>query len=185
MTKIGGLFMNYSIIYSSKTGNTKQLANIVQETLTELYPDAVCLSCCAAEDAPEDALTADRVYVGFWTDKGTCDADTAAFLGRLHDTTLFLFGTAGFGASSEYYKTILDNVRKNIAAGNTVAGTFMCQGRMPAAVRTRYEKMAEADPDNAQMKQLIQNFDKALAHPDETDFNELRKALRAWIASVH
>lgn len=170
--------MNYSIIYSSNTGNTKQLADIIKQTLPEIFPDSDCLSFSPASDTSDEALTADQLYIGFWTDKGTCDKDTQALLSRIHNSSIFLFGTAGFGVSTEYYAKILENVRKNIAAGNTVTGTFMCHGRMPAKVRIRYEKMLEANPGNEQAKQLIDNFNKALIHPDDNDCKELQKALK-------
>ena len=84
--------MSYAIVYSSRTGNTALLAKAVQETL----PQADCVYCGAP--APE-ALAADTLYVGFWTDKGTCDQAVADFLRQLTGQKVFLFGTAGFGGS--------------------------------------------------------------------------------------
>ena len=68
--------MTYSIVYSSKTGNTKMLADALHQAL----PADDCLYF-GAPDA--QALAAERIYIGFWTDKGTCDAETAAFLAKL------------------------------------------------------------------------------------------------------
>ena len=68
--------MTYSIVYSSKTGNTKMLADALHQAL----PADDCLYF-GAPDA--QALAAERIYIGFWTDKGTCDAETAAFLAQL------------------------------------------------------------------------------------------------------
>ena len=55
--------MTCAIVYSSRTGNTKQLAEAVQAALP------ACLYMGPPDDA---ALAADRLYIGFWTDKGTC-----------------------------------------------------------------------------------------------------------------
>ena len=82
--------MTYSIVYSSKTGNTKMLADALHQAL----PADDCLYF-GAPDA--QALAAERIYIGFWTDKGTCDAETAAFLAQLTRQEIFLFGTCGFG----------------------------------------------------------------------------------------
>ena len=82
--------MTYSIVYSSKTGNTKMLADALHQAL----PADDCLYF-GAPDA--QALAAERIYIGFWTDKGTCDAETAAFLAQLTQQEIFLFGTCGFG----------------------------------------------------------------------------------------
>ena len=44
---------------------------------------------------------------------------------------------------------------------------------MPAAVRSRYEEMAQTDPQKA--KPMLDNFDRALSHPDEKDLDELER----------
>lgn len=159
--------MTYAIVYSSKTGNTRLLAETIRDTL----PAADCLYFGAPDDA---ALRADRIYVGFWTDKGTCDADTAAFLARVTTQEVFLFGTAGFGGAPEYFDKILSAARQNLPEGAAVCGSYMCQGKMPMAVRARYEQME----DSPRRQMLLDNFDAALSHPDEADRNGLRDAVR-------
>jgi len=52
-------------------------------------------------------MEADTLYVGFWTDKGQADESTSDFLKQLHGKNIFLFGTAGFGGSKEYFDKIL------------------------------------------------------------------------------
>ena len=92
--------MTCAIVYSSRTGNTKQLAEAVRASLGE--------QTCLYMGPPDDrALTADRLYVGFWTDKGTCDAATAGFLSKVSGKEVFLFGTAGFRGEPAYFESIL------------------------------------------------------------------------------
>lgn len=159
--------MTYAIVYSSKTGNTRLLAETIRDTL----PAADCLYFGAPDDA---ALRADRIYVGFWTDKGTCDADTATFLARVTTQEVFLFGTAGFGGAPEYFDKILSAARRNLPEGAAVCGSYMCQGKMPMAVRARYEQM----DDSPRRQMMLDNFDAALSHPDEADLSRLRDAVR-------
>lgn len=158
--------MTYAIIYSSKTGNTRLLA----ETLRDTLPTGDCLYFGEPGD---EALRAERIYVGFWTDKGTCDADTAAFLARVTTQEVFLFGTAGFGGAPEYFDKILSAARQNLPDGVTVCGSYMCQGKMPMAVRARYEQME----DSPRRQMMIENFDAALSHPDTADLAHLRDAV--------
>ena len=160
--------MTYAIVYSSKTGNTRLLAEAIRDAL----PAADCLYFGAPNDA---APAADRIYAGFWTDKGTCDADTAAFLSRLTGQQIFLFGTAGFGGAPAYFDKILTAARQNLPDGVTVCGSYMCQGKMPAAVRARYEQME----DSPRRQMMLDNFDAALSHPDQTDLARLRDAVCA------
>lgn len=84
-----GYITKYAIVYSSKTGNTKMLA----ERLQEVLPKQDCLYCGAPD---ERAMTAERLFVGFWCDKGTSDAETEAFLKNVRGKEVYLFGTAGF-----------------------------------------------------------------------------------------
>lgn len=158
--------MSYAIVYSSRTGNTAMLARAVREAL----PQEDCRYFGAP--APQ-ALAADTVYVGFWTDKGTCDEPTARFLQSLTDQKVFLFGTAGFGGAPAYFQQILDRVKANLAPGVQVTGTYMCQGKMPQAVRDRYAAMEESPRRTAMLK----NFDQALSHPDQEDLARLQAAV--------
>ena len=48
-------------------------------------------------------------------------------------------------------------------------GGWMCQGRMPGSVRARFAAQLEQDPENANAKRMLENFDRALSHPDEAD----------------
>ena len=56
----------YSIIYSSRTGNTKLLAEAIRESL----PADLCNHFGTDEAG---AVESEKLYVGFWTDKGTAD----------------------------------------------------------------------------------------------------------------
>ena len=156
--------MRYAVVYSSKTGNTKRLAEAIRAALGEA-------ECIYFGPPDPKALEAPRLYVGFWTDKGTCDADSAAFLSHTAGHRVFLFGTAGFGGSDAYFSKILASVRAQLPDGAEEAGCWMCQGRMPQAVRQRYEAMEESPRRQA----MLENFDRALSHPDTEDLRRLRE----------
>lgn len=53
----------------------------------------------------------------------------------------------------------------------------MCQGKMPQSVRDRYVKMKEMPDAKPNLDALIENFDRALSHPDEADLNDLRRKI--------
>ena len=152
--------MSYAIVFSSKTGNTALLAQTLQEQL----PQADCCYFGAPDAA---ALAADTLYVGFWTDKGKADADTLEFLQQLH-----------FGGSAPYFEKILAATRKALDGSNTVIGSFMCQGKMPVSVRQRYEAMKAKPLHIPNLDALIENFDKALSHPDVADLEQLKQAVK-------
>ena len=157
--------MSYSIVYSSRTGNTALLAQTIREAL----PAGDCLYF-GAPDA--HALEAATIYVGFWTDKGTCDESIANFLQSVTGQKVFLFGTAGFGGAPAYFAQILERVEQNLKDTNMV-GSYMCQGKMPEAVRSRYLAMEESPRRTA----MLENFEQALSHPDAQDLARLKEAV--------
>ena len=163
--------MKTSVVFSSKTGNTQQLANAVAAAL----PKQELLYTGAPNEA---ALAADRLYIGFWTDKGSCNREIAAFLKQVKGKEVFLFGTAGFGGDAAYFEKVLTAVKKHLDRSNTVIGTYMCQGKMPQSVRERYMKMKENPEHPANLDALIKNFDCALSHPDSDDLEKLRNLCR-------
>ena len=160
--------MTYSVTYSSHTGNTKELAQTINENLKNVIYYG---------EHDIKALDADRIYIGFWTDKGTCDSKTIEFLKQAQNKEIFLFGTAGFGESQEYFNQIIERVKANIKENNKIIGSFMCQGRMPQAVRDRYLKL-QNDENYQKYQMLIENFDKALEHPNNKDKDNLIKSIK-------
>lgn len=160
--------MGYAVVFSSRTGNTALLAETIRDALS---PE----DCLYFGPPDPKALAADTVYAGFWTDKGACDGTMAAFLEGLMNQRVFLFGTAGFGGAPAYFDQILSRVRQHLAPSVQVTGTYMCQGKMPQAVRDRYAAME----DSPQRTAMLENFDRALAHPDEQDLAKLRAAVEA------
>ena len=160
----------YSIIFSSLTGNTKKLA----ETIRAVLP----AENCDYYGVPEtQELHSEILYIGFWTDKGNADNATLELLSKLRGKKVFLFGTAGFGGSAAYFQKILDHVKQSVDPSNTVIGEYMCQGKMPQSVRDRYMKMKAQPEHPANIDALIENFDRALSHPDEDDLERLRKII--------
>ena len=175
----------YSIVFSSRTGNTAELAEAVREALPEGtceyfgsvngdggfdgrgYAGAGCGRTSSAIPASE------TLFVGFWTNQGVADQAAQKLLGQLRNRKIFLFGTAGFGGSEAYFQAILGKTKAFIDDSNTVIGTYMCQGKMPLSVRERYMKMKEQPDHMPNIDAMIENFDKALSHPDADDLVKL------------
>ena len=154
--------MQYSIVFSSPTGNTEMLAQAIQNHLDG--------ECCYYGKAAQAPLTADYIFVGFWTDKGTCPLATGEFLKRLSGKKVLLFGTCGTGGDPEYCAGVERRVRSLLPEDCEYLGTFLCQGKMPRAVREKYEAMLDNEKTRELAKKMIANFDQALLHPDAEDY---------------
>ena len=170
--------MTWSMVVSSRSGNTQQVADAVVEALRAQEGEPVFAGALPAEGTPDEAraLDADLVFVGFWTDKGDCAPEMATFLSKLSGRRVFLFGTAGFGGADAYFQQILGRVRTHLPEDAQYAGGVMCQGRMGEGVRKRYEALLADNPQDARAQAMIENFDRALAHPDAEDCARIARA---------
>lgn len=174
----GEQIMRYAIISSKKTGNTWELTKAVHKAL-QGFSTGECVFYGCVEDLTPEALTADRLYLGFWTDQGMCDSYIKELLSKVKDKEIFLFGSAGFGIDKAYFDEVLGKSKEFMDTSNKLIGEFMCQGRMKPVVRQKYEDMLKAAKENNDEKaiktaeMLIDNFDMALAHPNDEDFKNL------------
>ena len=55
---------------------------------------------------------------------------------------------------------------------------------MPIAVRNRYEKLKESPSCPANIDMLIENFDKAVSHPNQNDLDKLIQELKKYHPNV-
>ena len=164
--------MRYSIVYSSRTGNTRLLADAIRAAL----PQEDCVYFGAP--APE-ALEVDCVFAGFWTDKSKCDPASAAFLQTLTDQKVFLFGTSGFSLSEEYEDKVLQRTKENLPQTVALLGCYLCRGKMPESVRVRCEQMRRSPIPIPRYDQLMESFETGRLHPDETDLEKLRHLVKS------
>ena len=166
--------MRTQVLYKSRTGNTEKLAKAIFEEIPGKNKDI------APFQGQTDYDMGDIYFIGFWTDRGSASMDVLDYLGSLQGKRIALFGTCGMGQSPDYYKKIEDNIRVFIEDDNEYMGAYICQGKMPMAVREKYAAMRT--PKNAgQIDAMIQNFDRALLHPDAKDL----EGARAFAARIY
>ena len=149
--------MKIAIVYASETGNTAQIAQVIREGCQGH-------EIVAFGPLPRDVGEAELIFVGSWTDKGTCAPAVKEFLQGLHGKRVALFGTAG------------------VPEENQVLGTWFCPGRMPPAVRARYEAQLKEKPGDARLENMLRAYDQALSHPDGTDLADARAFAAAMLA---
>ena len=178
--------MKYAIVYSSRTGNTRQLAEKAFEVLGE-REGGECVYFGEVPAGPLEGATAQRfreaeiLYAGFWTDKGNADSGILSLFKELGKTDnmppeIILFGTAGFGADQAYFSQIIRRLEGELPQNCTVIGWYMCPGRMGEGVRRRYEAMLQDPVSAGQAELLLKNFDAVRTRPDERDAQALLAA---------
>ena len=156
--------MKQIILYDSATGNTEYLA----KALSHALPNVPC-----GPVGSLDCSKAELVYLGFWTDKGTCSDRLRAVLPSLAGKQIFLFGTAGFGADQAYFSQIIRRLEGELPQNCTVIGWYMCPGRMGEGVSRRYEAMLQDPVSAGPAELLLKNFDAVRTRPDAVSYTHL------------
>ncbi len=162
--------MRISIIYESKTGNTKAIAESINEASKK--DNSVTLqSVEQALNESEISEDVDLYFLGSWTNKGDAGDSIKELCSKLHGQKIAIFGTAGFGGAeaSDYFKSLAERFESAIPEDNEILGYFYSQGKMPEGVRDRYVSMLTKNPEDAKLQVSIENFDSAQSHPDGDD----------------
>jgi flavodoxin len=162
------------IVYSSKTGNTKKVAEGILKALQEKNLD---VRIAAVEENPAPA---DWNLVGFWLDKGDMDAKAAAYIDGLKGQTLGLFGTLGAPRDSGHARTCAKKAEERTAAHNTCLGSFLCQGKIDPALVESFRKLPSDNPHYPTGKNAAL-YDEAARHPDDRDIADAAAACLAML----
>ncbi len=163
------------VVYSSRTGNTKMIAEAVHAAMpegAELAP---------VETAP-DPSGYDFIALGFWVDKGAPDAAMLDYMDRVKGANVGLFGTLGAWPDSDHAR---ESMQKGVErmAGNRVFGTFICQGRVDPKLLAAMAKMREGNP-HPMTEERKARIEEAAKHPNAEDRAAAQRAfadiLRKW-----
>mgnify|MGYP001275696984 CR=1 FL=1 len=159
---------DYIVLYASQTGNTKKLATEIFSMLPGRDKDLKPIEEFSADQETE------TYFIGFWTDHGSCGMDVADLISSLHGKKIALFGTCGAEGTPEYYGDISRKASAWIPADSQFLGAFFCQGKMPIQIRNKYEEMYEGAEDKELIARMLHNFDQALLHPNQEDYDKAR-----------
>lgn len=151
--------MKVLITVSSKTGNTRKIAEAIHAVLpeAELYN---------VENAPDPAGF-DLIFMGFWVDKGTADEKTQTYIRKIDKKTVAIFGTLGAYPDSQHAEDSLKNVAELLPTCQII-DRFICQGSIdPKLIEWMSELPAGHPhaPDDARRKR----WEDAAQHPDDND----------------
>ena len=150
--------MKYSIVYSSSTGDTEKLAEAIKNKVDECY----------FGKPSDEALEADIIFIGFWAKGNSCGDDIKNFIEKLSDKKIFVFGTAGYNNTKEYFKGILDSVKALIPESNTIVGSYMCQGKVSDIWKDNLKKNK---PEKYEL--IKEGIAESIHHPNENDIKGL------------
>lgn len=158
----------YQIIYDSRSGNTKKLAEHIYR-----YLDGEARIITSVMEFDE-AAEADLYFAGFYTNRNSCSMEFAEMLEELKGKKIALFGTCGMGNTTDYYEKIRNNIEVWMPEEYEDCGFFMCQGKMSDEIKDKINAAAVKMPENVKYE-VRQLYNTGLTHPDEEDLRQLER----------
>lgn len=161
--------MKILLTYSSKTGNTKAVAEAILKTLpqgTDFF----------AVSEVKDLNNYDAVIVGFWIDKGLPNEEALNFMETIKNKKMGYFFTLGAYPDSPHaedcHKSAKELLTKN---GNEVLAGFGCQGKIDPALTEMFKSLPKDHP-HYMNEERRKRHEEAAKHPDKKDFENAKKA---------
>lgn len=152
--------MKTVITYSSKTGNTKKVA------------EAIHLAIPNADLKPVDELmdfNYDLIILGGWIDKGIFDQKALAVAEKIFDKKIAFFFTLGAYPDSQHAKECVFNITKLLEKNNNkVIGHYFCQGAIDPNLIAWLSSLP-SDNIMSATEERKKRWADASTHPDEMD----------------
>ncbi len=168
--------MKTLLTYSSKTGNTKKVA----EGIHKILPDDSTLASVEENLNPEQF---DLIIIGFWVDKGTADEKAINYMKTIKGKKIGLFGTLGAYPDSEHAKQSMIRVKELIEPQNEVLAEFLCQGKIDPNLTKKFEKLPPDHP-HAMTEERRKRHLEASKHPNEDDIKEAQGIFKELLSSL-
>lgn len=164
--------MKYEIVYISKSGCTKKVA----QALAEAVSPQPCRLVNFEMETPSD--DADVYLVGFGVRRGACPYALLEWMEELDGKKVMLFATAGLAALDGYQGRIETVASSFLPDSCEYLGMYLCQGTISQEgydyLRSRF-----ASPDNETAMQNVKQLRAwSQGHPDAQELQDACTFLR-------
>lgn len=158
--------MKNLVIYSSKTGNTKKIAQAIASSLN--------YEILSVENV-KNLDGVGKIIFGFYVDKGGMTNNARMIANLIKNRKIGLFMTLGADPTSDHAKECFENEKMFFEQnGCEVVCEFWCQG---AIDKNLIETMRKNAPQMI-TPQKEEKWQKASSHPDE---NDIKQAVLAFM----
>lgn len=154
--------MNTLITYSSKTGNTKRLAEGIYKNIAL---DNVTIKPI---HEVEDLEAYETILVGYWVDKGRPNQEAAEFMEKIRGKRVGIFTTLGAYPDTQHGWDSLVNGEALVKEHNEVLGRYICQGAIDEKLIAFFRKLGSDNP-HAITPEKLKRYEIAKQHPNEAD----------------
>lgn len=168
--------MKIGVIYSSKTGNTKKVAEAIASVLPETA------SIHHVEDKPT-ADNFDFIFMGYWVDKGTADKEAGDYMKTVTGKKVAQFVTLGAYPDSDHAKESLINGAKCFGDDCDVIDNFICQGAIDPKL-IEWMKSLGSDHPHAPDEARVKRWKDASTRPNHEDLENAKVFAQKVYASL-
>ena len=168
--------MKNVIIYSSKTGNTKKIAEAIYEVISDV-------EIHSADDISH--LEYETIIIGGWIDKGTFDQKALEILKKIKNKNVAYFFTLGASIESDHAEYCKKNIEEVIISNeNILLGSFVSQGKIDPKLIAGLLNLPK-DHKMYPSKERMDRWEMAKEHPSAQDLERAKDAfLRIFKDSV-
>lgn len=166
--------MKSLIVYSSRTGNTKKVA----EAIFDIWPEPKEIHPVETAPPPDEF---DFIVLGFWVCAGGPDDKALTYMQTIRGKKVGLFGTLGAFPTSDHARRTLEKAKVELAE-NEILGGFMCQGKIDPAVVEKMPKLAP-EPTTGGLDHR-NRVEEAKSHPNEKDLVNAQTAFSAILRKL-
>lgn len=164
--------MKYQIVYESRNGNTRAIA----EAMTAVLPPAS--TKLVDIDAEVPSKDADVYCIGYGVHSSICSLKLLDFMELLNGKTILLFATCGLEPTEAYRKLLERNIEPFLPEQCDYRGMFLCQGAISEDGVTMLQQHIEKSGNTEQLHQLDALVCHAQTHPDLDDLDAAGKFVK-------
>lgn len=167
--------MKVLVTYSSKTGNTKKLAEGIFQGIEA--DEKVIMPINEVTNLDEY----DTVLVGYWVDKAAPNKEAGQFMETLKDKKVGIFATLAYWPDSQHAWESLCNGEALVKENNTVIGKYICQGKLDEKIIAMFEKLPADNPHSVNDEKR-KRYEIAKQHPTSADITAAAELFKERIS---
>lgn len=164
--------MKYEIVYESRSGNTRAIAEAMMAVLPPASATLVDIN------AGTPSKNADVYCIGYGVHSSICSLKLLDFMELLNGKTILLFATCGLEPTDAYRKLLERNIGPFLPDQCDYRGMFLCQGAISEDGVTMLQKHIEKSGNADQLQQLDGLVCRAQTHPDFDDLDAAGKFVK-------
>lgn len=169
--------MKTLVAYSTKTGNTKKVAEAINEVIDGSEIKNI-------DDI--NNLDYDLVIVGAWIDKGTANKEAIDFIEKLENKKVAFFFTLGAYPDSGHAKDCVKRIEELfIKNNNEVIGHYLCQGAVDPKLIEFMKKQFPVDHPHGPNPERIKRWTDASTHPNLEDLENAKSKFKSIIEGIN